>query len=403
MEDLMVLCNITANIYELSRPPTSSGPATPQLDEVGSQSSKDVDLDAEGYIHHFRDSSPQKVVQSQKIGSKPSAICAPSDDLTNKPDSRRDAVVNGSSNEPDAECYTLSTDVTFKEAWENPAMTRPCLTNSSKESLLNESFDNTDNTLDYAAMRSMIQAPPDPTIWGIKMVTRVSTPSMAADTEDGKASQAPSITDSHQPGPVHCTASRPSTPHNARNTGDRSTASTLDVTDARCADPSPKIPSNRLTSDAASLATQAWVSGHYGAAEDSDISAVSGRHGTVGCHGNLGTQNDNHASRVSLDGNRGDQCVSSSDNSDRNEPKATQELGRPNGQPNIRQRSRFSNSQDTEQDSLLAVSFGFLFGVFRSKLTWTQSLYHEIFDLKHALREMKSDTQFKMVGTCFAP
>ncbi len=376
MEDLMVLCNSTASIYELPRLPTSDGqiqPGTPQLDEVGSQTSKDVDLDAEGYIHHFRDSSPQKVVSPQKIGSNTSVICAPSDEVINKPDSRHNAAVNGSSSEPDAECYTPSSDRTFKETWKNPPVTRPCLKKSSKELLLDELFStNADSTVDYAAMRSMVQAPPDPTIWGNKIVTRVSTRPMSVDTEDSKASQGLSITDSHLPGPLHCTASRPSTPHNALDIGDRNTASRSDVTDTRRANPSTKILSNGFTSDATGPATQAWVNGRYGAVEDSDTSAVPGRHGTVDCHNNLGIQYDNHASRVGLDGNRGDQCFNSSDGSDGHEPEATQEVGGPNGEPNIQERSRFSNCQDTDQDILLAVSLGFIFGGFRYMLTWTQ-------------------------------
>ena len=373
MEDLMVLCNSTASIYELPRPPTSNGqiqPITPHLDEVGSRSSKGVDRDAEGYIHHFRDSSPQKVVSLQRLGSNTSVICAPSDDVTNKPDPRRNATVNGSSSEPETERCTISSDGTFKDAWKIPAVTRPCLTKSSKESLLNEPFSkNADRTVDYASMRSMVQAPPDPTIWGNKMVTRVSMGPMSGDTEDCRAPQGLSITNSHLPGPVHWTASRPSTPHNAHDIGDRNTASGLDLKDVRQADPSTKIPSNGFTSDAAGLATQAWVNDHYGAAEDSDTSAVSGRHGTVDHHGNLCIQDNNHASRVGLVSNRKDQCFSSSDDSERHEPKPTQKVGRPNREPNIRQGSRFSNTQDMEQDSLLAVSLGFLFRDFRSMLT----------------------------------
>ena len=376
MEDLMVLCNSTATIYGLPRPPTSNGqiqPATPQLEEVGSQSSKDVDLDTEGYIHHFRDSSPQEVVSPQEIASNTSVICAPSNDMTNKPDSRRNAAVNGSSSEPDAECYTISSNGTFKEAWKNPAVTRPRLEKSSKELLSNEFFSTSaDSTVDYAAMRNMVQAPPDPTIWGNKIVTRVSTRPMSVDTEDFKASRGLNITDSHLPGPAPCMASRSSTPHNAHDIEDGNTASIFDVTDTGRANPSTMIPSDGFTSDAAGFATQAWVNGHYGAAEDSDTSAACGRRGTVDCHGNLSIHYDNHASRVGLDGNRGNQFFNSSDGFDRHEPEAARKVGTPNREPNIQQRSRFSNIRDTEQDSLPAVSLGFFFGRFRSMLTLTQ-------------------------------
>lgn len=404
----MVLCKSAASIYELPLPPTSNGqiqPITPHLDEVGSQSSKDVDLDAEGYIHHFRDSSPQKVVSLQAIRPTNSVNGAPSDDVTNKPDSRRNTAVEGSSSESGAECYSLSSDGAFKDAQKDQAVTTPCLIESSKESLLNESFSKkAGNIVDYAAMRSIVQAPPDPTIWGNKMVKIVPTRSISGDTEDYKASQRPIITDSYLPGPVRCTDSRPSTPHNARDFGDCNT-----VTDARRADPPTEIPSDGFNSDATGLATQAWVDGHYEAAGDSDTSAVSGRHGINERYGNLSIQAKTHTNRVCLDSNQGDQCFNSSDDSDRLEPKATQEVGRPNGEPNIQQRSRLSDSQDTEQDSLLAVSLGFSFIDFRSMLTQTQSLYHEICDLQHALRDMKSrarageqqlsEIQIKMVGT----
>ena len=371
MEDLMVLCNSTASIYELPLSPTSNGqiqPAT-QLDEVGSQSSKDVDLDAEGYIHHFRDSSPQQVVALQRIGSNTSFICAPSDDVTNKPDPRRNAAVIGSSSDPDNECYTISSNETFKDARKTPAMTRSCLTKSSKESLLNEHFSkNADRTIDYAAMRSMVQAPPDPTIWGNRM-TKSSTCPITDDTEDCRAPRGLSVTDSHLPGPAHWTASRPATPPNAHEIGERNTASGLGVENASRADPSTGIPSYEFTSDAAGLATQAWVNNHYGVAEDSDTSAASERQGTVDHHGNLDIQDNNDASRVGLVSNRGDQCFSNSDDSDRSEPKATQKVGSPSRQPNIRQCSGFSNSQDIEQDRLLAVSLGLMFGDFTSTLT----------------------------------
>ncbi len=367
MEDLMLLCNGTTSIYELPRPPISNGqiqPATPQLDEVGSQTSKVVDLDTEGYIHHFRDSSPQKGVSSQKIRSNTSVVCAPSHDMTNEPDLRRHAAVNGPSSD------TFSSDGTFKDDWRNPAVTHPCLTKSSKNSLLDESFsNNADSTVDYAAMRSMVQAPPDPTIWGNKVVTSVYTRPMSGDTVDCKASLGLSITESYLPAPDRCTASGRSTPHSAHDIGDRNTPSRLDVTDARWTDPLTEIPSNGVTSDADGLATQAWANNHYGDVEDSDTSAISGHQGTADCHGILSIHDDNHASRVGLDSNRGAQYFNTSDDFDRHEQKATQKVGRPTGEPNIKQYSRFSNSQDTEQDSLLAVSSAFLFRVFMSMLT----------------------------------
>ena len=363
MEDLMVLCNNTASIYELPPPPM---PVTPQLDEVGSQSSKDVDLDAEGYIHHFRDSSPQKVVSLQENRSDTTVIDATSDDVTNKPHSRRITAVNGSSSESDADCYTVSSKGAFKDAWKNPAVMRPCQTKSSNESLSNESFSKkAGSTVDYEAMRSIVQAPPDPTIWGNKMMTISSTRAISDDTEDDKATQDISFTDSHLLGPVRCTASRSSTPQNAYDIGDCNTANGLDVTDARWADPSTEIPSNGFTSDAAGLATHAWVDGHYGAAEGSDTSAVSGRHGTNYHYGTLSIQDKNHTIKVCGDRNQGDQYFDSSDDADQHEPsKATQQVGMSNGEPNMQQRSRLSSSQDTDQDSLLAVSLGFLFKAF---------------------------------------
>ena len=414
MEDLMVLCKSATSIYELPPPPTSNGqiqPITAQLDEVGSQSSKDVDLDAEGYIHHFRDSSPQKIVSLQKIRPDTSVIDALLDDVTNKPDSRRNTTVNGSSSESDAECYTLPSNGVFKDAQKNPAVTPPCLTESSKELLLNESFSKkAGSTADYAAMRSIVQAPPDPTIWGNKMMTIASTRPNSDDTEDYKAAQVSSTTGSLLPGPVNSPASRSSTPQNAYDVEDRNTANGLEVTDARWADPSTEIPSNGLTSDAAGLATQAWVNGHYGAAEYSGASAVSGRHGTDDRYGSLSIQDKNHINRVCPDRNQGDQYLNSSGDSDQHEPtKASQKVGRSNGEPNMQRSSRLSNSQDTEQDNLLAVSLRFLFKDFRSMLTRTQSLYQEICDLQHTLRDVKSrarvaeqqlsDTQSKMVGT----
>ena len=366
----MVLCNNTASIYELPPPPM---PVIPQLDEVGSQSSKDVDLDAEGYIHHFRDSSPQKVVSLQESRSNTTVVDATSDDVTKKPHSRRNTAVNGSSSGSDAECYTVSSKGAFKDAWKNPAVLRPCRTKSSNESLSNESFSKkAGSTVDYEAMRSIVQAPPDPTIWGNKMMTIATIRAISDDTEDGKAAQGMSITDSYLPGPVRCTASRSSTPHNAYEVGDCNTANGVDVTDARWADPLAEVPSNGFTSDTAGLATRAWVNGHYGAAKGSDTSAVSGRHGTNDNHGSLSIQDKNHTTKVCLDRNQGDQYFDSSDDPDQHEPsKATLEFGMSNEEPNMQQRSRLSNSQDMEQDSLLAVSLGFLSKTFGSMLTRT--------------------------------
>lgn len=193
MEDLMVFCNSTASIYELSRPPTSNGqiqPATPPLDEEDSQGPKDVDLDAEGYIHHFRDSSHQKIVSPQDIGSSTSVICAPSDDLTNNSGLKRNAGVNGSSSEADAGCYAVPSEGTSEDAWKNSAVPCVFLDKSFKGPHLNQRLsNNADNTADYAAIRSMVQAAPDPTIWGNKMMTKVSTRPMSADTEEHKASE----------------------------------------------------------------------------------------------------------------------------------------------------------------------------------------------------------------------
>ena len=413
MEDLMVLCKSAASVNELPLPPTSNGqiqPITAQLDEVGSQISKDVDLDAEGYIHHFRDSSPQKFVSLQKGRPDTSVMDALLDDVINKPDLRHNATVNGSSSESDAECYTLSSNGVFNDAQKTQAVTPPCLVESSKELLLNESFSKkAGSTADYAAMRSMVRAPPDPTIWGNKMMTIASTRPISDDTEDYKATQDPNITGSPLPGPVNSPASRLSTPQNAYDVEDRNTTNGLDVTDARWADQSTEIPSNGLTSDAAGLATQAWVDGHYGTAEYSDASAVSGRHGTDDRYGSLSIQ-DNHINRVCRDKNQGDQYLNSSGDSDKHEPtKASQKVGRSNGEPDMQRISRLSNSQDTEQDDLLAVSLRLLVKDFRSMLTPTQSLYHEICDLQQTLRDVKSrarvakqqlsDTQSKMVGT----
>ena len=414
MEDLMVLCKSAASIYELPLSPTSNGqiqPITAQLDEVGSQKSKDVDLDAEGYIHHFRDSSPQEFVSLQKSRPDTSVMDALLDDVTNKPDSRHNTTVNFSSSESGAECYTLSSNGVFKDAQKNPAVTPPCLIEPSKELPSNESSSKkAGSTADYAAMRSMVRAPPDPTIWGNKMMTIASTRPISDDTEDYKATQDPSITGSPQPGPVNSPASRPSMPQNAYDVGDRNTTNVLDVTVAGWADPSTGIPSNGLTSDAAGLATQAWVDGHWATAEYSDASAVSGRHGTHDRYGSLGIQDNNHINRVFLDRNQGDQYLNSSGDSDQDEPtKASLKVGRSNGEPNMQRSSRLSNSQDTEQDDLLAVSLIPLFKGFRSLLTPTQSLYLEICDLQQTLRDVKSrarvaeeqlsDTQSKMVGT----
>ena len=373
MEDLMVLRNSTASIYELPQSPIFNGqtqPATPQLDEVGSQTSKDVDLDAEGYIHHFRDSSPQKVVSSQGTGSNTNLICAPSDDVTNKPDLRRYAAINSPSSEPDAEYYTVCSNETFKDDRRSPAMTHPRLTKSSKDSLLNEyCSNNADSTVDYAAMRIMFRAPPDPTIWVNKMVTRLSTRPLSGDTEDCKASQCLSITDSHPPGPVHCTASGRSTPFNAHDNGDRNTPSRSDLTDARWANPLIEIPSMAFTSDAAGLSTRAWIDNHNEAAEDSDTSAVSGHRGTIDCRGSLSIYDDNYASRVGLNGIRGAYSFNTLDDFDRQEKIAPQEVGRTNRESSVKQCSRVSNSQGTEQDTLLVVSSELLFGVFPSMLT----------------------------------
>ena len=137
MEDLMVFCNSTASIYELSRPPKSNGqikPATTPLDEEDSQGPKDVDLDAEGYIHHFRDSSQQKIVSPQNIGSNTSVICAPSDDVTNNSGSKRNAAVDDSIYEADAEWCTVPSEGTFEDACKNPAVPRPCPDKSSRGS-----------------------------------------------------------------------------------------------------------------------------------------------------------------------------------------------------------------------------------------------------------------------------
>ena len=410
MEDLRVLCNSTASIYELPPPPM---PVTPQLDEVGSQSSKALDLDAEGYIHHFRDSSPRKVVSLQENRSNTTVINATSDDVINKPHPRRNTDFNGSGSESDAECYTVSSKGAFNDASKNPAMIRPCQNLSSKEFLSNDSFKKAGSIVDYAAMRSIVQAPPDPTIWGNKMMTIASTRFQSNDTKDDKAAQGISITDSQIPGPVCCTASRSSTPHNAYDVGDCNTANELDVTDAHWADPLTEIPSNGFTSDAAGLATRAWVNGHYGAAEGNDTSAVSGRHGTNNHHGTLSIQDKSHTIKVCLDRNQGDQYFDSSDDPNQHEPsKATQKPGMSSGEPNMQQRSTLSNSQDTDHDSLLAVSLGCLFKTFGSMLRSTQSLYHEICHLQHALQDMKSraraaeqqlsENQNKMVGTYHA-
>ena len=141
MEDLMVFCNSTASIYELSRPPTSNGqiqPATPPLDEEDIQGPKDVDLDAEGYIHHFRDSSHQKTVSPQNIGSNTSVVFAPSDDVTDNSGSKHNAAVTGSSSEADAGWCTVPSEGTFEDACKKPAVPLACPDKSFKGSHLNQ-------------------------------------------------------------------------------------------------------------------------------------------------------------------------------------------------------------------------------------------------------------------------
>lgn len=188
MEDLMIFCNSTASIYELSRPPTSNGliqPATPPLDEEDNQGPKDVDLDAEGYIHHFRDSSHQKIVSPQDIGSNASVICAPSDDVTNNSGSKCNAAVNCSRSEADAGWYTVPSERTFADAPKSPVVPRPCPQKSSEGSHVNQRLSNNANsTVDYAAIRSMVQTAPDPTIWGNKTMTKVSTRPIPGEMEE---------------------------------------------------------------------------------------------------------------------------------------------------------------------------------------------------------------------------
>ena len=143
MEDLMIFCNSTASIYELSRPSTSNEqiqPATPP-DEEASPGGKDVDLDAEGYIHHFRDSS------HQNIGSSTSVICAPSDDVTNNSSSRCNAAVNGSSSEADAGWCTIPSVGRFEDACDIPAVPRLCPDKFSKGPHLHQRLSNNTDRL----------------------------------------------------------------------------------------------------------------------------------------------------------------------------------------------------------------------------------------------------------------
>ena len=135
MEDLMIFCNSTASIYELSRPPTSNEqiqPATPPPDEEASQGGKDVDLDADGYIHHFRDSSHHNIVSPQNIGSSTSVICAPSNDVTNNSGSKCNAVVDGSGSEADTGWCTVPSEGRFEDACDIPAVPRLCPDKFSK-------------------------------------------------------------------------------------------------------------------------------------------------------------------------------------------------------------------------------------------------------------------------------
>ena len=184
----MIFCNSTSSFYELSRPPTSNGliqPATPPLDDDDNQGPKDVDLDAEGYIHHFRDSSHQKIVSPQDIGSNTSVMCAPSDDLTNNSGSKRNAAVNGSGSEADAGWYTVPSERTFADARQSPVAPRPCPEKPFEGSHVNQRLSSKANsTVDYAAIRSMVQTAPDPTIWGTKTMTKVSTRPISGDTEE---------------------------------------------------------------------------------------------------------------------------------------------------------------------------------------------------------------------------
>ena len=335
MEDLMVFCNSTASIYEVSRSPTSNElmqPATPPLGEEDTQGPTDVDLDAEGYIHHFRDSSHQKIVSTQDIGSNTSVIGARSDDVTNNSGSKRNAAVNGSGSEADAGWYTVSSKGTFADAPKSLVVPRPCPEKSSEGSHVDQRLSNNANSaVDYAVIRSMVQTAPDPTIWGNKTMAKISTRPISGDTEE------------------------------------------------------------------------------YNTSEDSDVSTISSVHGTINRHDSLSPQEANDANRVDMDANRENQGLKDSNDSGGHERKATPKAERSNEESNIQQHSRLSHRLEPEEDSLLAVSSISLFGVFRSKLTRTQSLYHEIFDLQHALREMKSrgraaeqqlsETQSKMVGT----
>lgn len=131
----MIFCNSTASIYELSRPATSNKhiqPTIPPPDEEASQGGKDVDLDADGYIHHFRDSSNQNIVSPQHIGSSTSVICAPSDDVTNNSGSKRNAAVDGSSSEADAGWCTVPSEGRFGDVSDIPAVPRLCPDKFSK-------------------------------------------------------------------------------------------------------------------------------------------------------------------------------------------------------------------------------------------------------------------------------
>lgn len=145
MEDLMVFCNSTASIYNLSPPPTSNGqiqPATPPLDEDESQGAKDVDLDAEGYIHHFRDLSHPKIMSPQNIGSNTSIVFTPSDDVTNTSGSKHNAAITSFSSEADAGWCTVPSEGTSEDASKSHAVPHPCPDKSSEGSHLDQRLSN---------------------------------------------------------------------------------------------------------------------------------------------------------------------------------------------------------------------------------------------------------------------
>ena len=207
MEDLMVLMSNAGGNYEFALPPASYLKAqTAALhEEMISLTSMNADRDAEGYIHHFRDDSPQRAPASQISHSATSVAYLHTPPEGKEPimRSKHSAESHGTGSTIQSYAYCQSNEASRKSS-RSLTMSRPRLDRSFSKIVsrdrLSDPVEGAGSARDSVAWDDYL---PTETELGKESASRWLCSCDNGKTDDRRALQGPSRTDSRLHDQVH--------------------------------------------------------------------------------------------------------------------------------------------------------------------------------------------------------